>query len=298
MSPPLTRRRFLAISAASLAGPGRAAPVEWCGIAMGADIRLSLHAPVPEARRAIAVTRTLLRRVEALFSLHDPGSVLSALNRDGQLAAPPADFARLLRLCDRMHRATGGRFDPTVQPLWKALAQGREAEAAVAAGLVGWQRLRIDGAIRLAPGQALTLNGIAQGHATDLVRGALKGMGLGRVLVDMGEIAALGGPFRLGLADPGRGVFATRNLRDRALATSSPGALALGAEAHILDPARMRRPLWSSVSVEADSAAVADAASTAFTLMTAAEIAESLARLPAGTRAVLLGPGGALHEIG
>lgn len=301
MSAKLTRRRFLAISAAAplgaVAPAARAAPVTWQGFALGAEARLTIHAPPPLADRAIAATLSQLRQAEQLFSLYDPASALSRLNRTGVLKNPPPPFLDLARLCTRMHAATAGVFDPTVQPLWQALAQGNGVREA--ARLTGWHKVSVTAQeIRLAPGQALTFNGIAQGFATGMVRAALGRLGLERVLVNAGEFAALGGPFRIGLADPEHGVFAARSLTGRAIATSSPGALRLRGAAHILHPALDRRPLWATVSTEAASAALADAASTAFCLMSESEINAALARLPAGTKATLLAQDGSLKTLG
>ena len=118
--------------------------------------------------------------------------------------------------------------------------------------------------IALAPGQALTLNGIAQGFATDLVTATLKQAGIEQTLVNVGEFRGLGGPWRLGLRDPEHGYFGTRTLGDGAIATSSPrGTLVQGRE-HILH--REATPLWSTVSVEAENATIADGFSTALTM--------------------------------
>ncbi len=295
MNARLSRRRFLAISAAAIASPAHAAPVTWQGYAMGAEVSLSIHAPPPLAEAAIARTHATLREVEALFSLYDPASTLSDLNRNGKLVQPPKTFGELIRICAQMHAATGGVFDPSIQPLWQAAARGGDVDPD--AMNIGWQHLELGQSILLGPGQSLTLNGIAQGFATDLVRAGLADLGLSRALVNIGEFSALGGPFRLGLADPARGLFATRALTNRAIATSSPGAMQLGTRSHILHPSLTRAPLWSTVSVEADSAAIADAASTAFVLMTPAEISVSLARLPGAMRATLLTSAGRVRTI-
>ncbi|CUI00078.1 FAD:protein FMN transferase [Leisingera aquaemixtae] len=301
MSAELTRRRFLAISAAALGGAApaaRAAPVTWQGFALGAEARLTIHAPPPLADRAIAAALSQLLQAEQLFSLYDPASALSRLNRTGVLKNPPPPFLDLARLCTRVHAATAGVFDPSVQPLWQALAHGGGGVRA-AARLTGWHKVSVTAReIRLAPGQALTFNGIAQGYATGMVRAALGRLGLERVLVNAGEFAALGGPFRIGLADPDHGAFAIRSLTGRAIATSSPGALRLQGAAHILHPARDRRPLWATVSTEAGSAALADAASTAFCLMTEREISAALARLPGGTSVTLLAQDGSQKTLG
>ncbi len=296
MSPRLSRRRFLMVSAAALVGQASASPVTWQGHALGAEVSLSIHAPRPEAEGAMAASRTCLAEVEALFSLYDPTSELSRLNRTGILSTPPARFRDLAGICTDMHRATGGVFDPTIQPLWQALARGESVDPR--AMTIGWQHVRIGSGIRLASGQAVTLNGIAQGYATDLVRARLRDLGLTRVLVNIGEYAALGGPFDLGIADPGQGIFATRRLRDSAIATSSPDAMRLAESSHILHPRLARGPLWSTVSVEARDAAMADALSTAFTLMTEGEIRACLRYLPSAIRVTLLAQDGRLREIG
>ncbi|MFD3190878.1 FAD:protein FMN transferase [Sedimentitalea sp. HM32M-2] len=284
----LTRRRFLTVTAATLATPAAAAPVRWQGHALGAEIGLTLHAPADLAEAAIRHTRDRLREIERLFSLYDPKSVLSQLNRTGQLDRPPEGFRTLIDLCAVMHAATGGVFDPTIQSLWQA----RPDPAAI-----GWDRVRTGTGIDLAPGQQITLNGIAQGFATDLIRADLARLGLRRALVNIGEFAAVGGPFTLGLADPKQGLFATRTLTGLAIATSSPGAMTLKGGAHIRHPARNTAPLWSTVSVVARSAAVADAASTAFAVMTRAELRRALARMPRGTQVTLLSEKGDIERF-
>ncbi len=305
----MTRRRFLAISAAALAGPaagaaalgamaqGAAPPIRWQGHAMGAEISLSLDADISVARPAIRAVRDLIERCEMQFSLYRPQSALSRLNHDGHLSAPAEPFHRLLRLCDDMHRLTNGRFDPSIQPLWSALAQGGDANAARQA--IGWRRVRITPAhISLGRGQALTLNGIAQGFATDLVAQTLRDAGLSRVLVNIGEFHAGGRPWTLGISDPVHGLVAVRNLRNRAIATSSPGAMHLSAgQPHILNPRGADAPLWSTISVEAAEASIADALSTAFCHAPAQEIANMLRMAPGTPEAICVAADGSIHRI-
>ncbi|SPH23833.1 hypothetical protein DEA8626_02905 [Defluviimonas aquaemixtae] len=70
-----------------------------------------------------------------------------------------------------LHDATGGTFDPTVQPLWRAMATGGNVEAARRP--VGWGRVRPSAReMRLDPGMAPTFNGVAQRHAADRSRRA------------------------------------------------------------------------------------------------------------------------------
>ncbi len=288
----LSRRRFLTISAAcAVAGPARAA--RWQGRALGAQVEITLRGPSEVTQPALAQARALLRRVERQFDLHDSRSALSALNRDGRLAAPDTMFAALMDAAERVHAATGGLFDPTVQPLWRALAAGEEPSAARA--LVDWHRVRRDaGGIVLGRGQSLTFNGIAQGFATDLVAEALNGAGLHDTLVNIGEFRGSGGPWHLGLSDPVHGLLGMRTLTTGAIATSSPAATPLGQGGHILHG--HARPLWSTVSVEAADATTADGFSTALVLAPLARI-RSLVGQHGIRRVTLVDAGGDLMTL-
>lgn len=268
------RRRFLQIMAASMFLPRPAAASEWRGRAFGADVTLSLSGK--GAEMAVRKLPALLAQIEAVFSLYQP-SELTALNGTG-CARPSTWMAEALALCDRLHHLTNGAFDPTVQPLWQALAAGENT--ASARNLIGWQHVRLGPEVTLGQGQALTLNGMAQGFAADLVRDWLAAQGFEHALVQMGEYAALGGPFRLGISDPVAGLLGQRQLAaGRALAASSPQATLVGRAPHILHP-KGQAPRWSTVVVEADSAALADGLSTALVFLDQPEITQLRQHLP------------------
>ncbi|WP_415182357.1 FAD:protein FMN transferase [Phaeovulum sp.] len=301
MIPMLNRRRFLTISAAALCLPyaaHAAVPVaEWHGTALGAGASLRLVGQTPAAAAPVfAAIETELKRLENIFSLHRAGSELSKLNRTGQLADPSAEMLELLTLAGAVHQATNGAFDPTVQPLWQLWAEGlgqspELAELTQARALIGWDDVRISSdAIRFArPGMAMTLNGIAQGYITDRVAGLLRAKGFTDVLVDMGEIAALGqrpdgGNWEAGIATPEGQIVHRVQLRDRALATSAPLGTVLdvaGNVGHILNPKNGQpATLRTLVSVSAERAALADALSTAFCLMDDTAIAQAMSIYP------------------
>lgn len=298
----ITRRRFLTITAATIASTANAdanaTPLRWQGHALGAQTSLTIHAPRPKAERALRDIRQLLMRVESLFSLYEPASQLSRLNAAGFLDAPDPALVKLLHLAGRVHAATEGLFDPTIQPLWQALATGKDP--ASARSKVDWNRVSVRPArIILGAQQALTLNGIAQGYATDMAVQILRKAGLQKVLVNIGEFAALGGPFTLGISDPVQGLVDTARLTNRAIATSSPAAMQLAhGQTHILHPAADLLPQWSTVSVEADSAGIADAASTAFCLMSAPQVQRSLRQLAGTPRAMLINTAGEIRRLG
>ena len=289
----LTRRRFLTISAAFAATPAAADTQRWQGRAFGADVGLTLHGPKAQATAALAEARQIIARVERLFSLYDPQSALSTLNATGVLRDPDPQFTDVMQACDRAFAMTDGLFDPTVQPLWQALAQGRDTTAARAS--IGWRKVQHDSdLIRLAPGQALTFNGIAQGYATDQVARAFAARGLTDTLVNLGEYHGSGRRWRLGIGDPVHGVLGHRTVANGAIATSSPAATLLGDQGHILHA--QARPQWSTVAVEAQSAALADSLSTALVLASRDRVEAVMSRA-GSSRVTLVGFDGDLVTL-
>lgn len=309
----LTRRRMIVIAASAAGSAFLAssrfahanAPVRWQGSALGAQVSIEIHHPDrAEAERLVERCVLEVRGLEQQFSLYRTDSAISILNRTGILVAPDADMVALLRTSLRFAEITGGAFDPTVQPLWQLHAdhfssekpgsdgpsplQLTEALAKVgyAGLLVGENRIAL-----LRRGAAITLNGIAQGFATDRVVERLRQAGLSTTLVNMGEIRAIGArpegtPWRVGLGDPDRpGVLTeTVDLVDRAVATSAGAGFrfdAKGRFTHLFDPVTGRSPQrYRSVSVMAPTATEADALSTAFSLMPLPVIAEIVAARP------------------
>ncbi|HQU69359.1 MAG TPA: FAD:protein FMN transferase [Albidovulum sp.] len=294
----LTRRRFLTVSAAALtlAPMARAGEVQvytWTGIALGA--RATIRLAHPEAAAITARAAAEIDRLEDVFSLYREGSALMRLNAAGRIDAPPPELLECLSLAGAVHRATGGLFDPTVQPLWALWAERAAAgtrpttsELASARAFGDWSDLRLDAdAITLRPGMALTLNGIAQGYIADRIATLLEADGLTDILIDTGEMRALGGhpdggAWPVTLAEGGE-----VPLRARALATSAPlGTVfdAAGRMGHILNPmtGEPAAPVWRAVSASAPSAALADALSTAACLIpTRAGIDEAADRFTA-----------------
>lgn len=296
----MNRRRFLTITTATatlaLAAPLAAQPPrlrQWHGVALGSAATIALDHP--DADRLIGLARAEIDRLENVFSLYRPDSALSRLNRTGGLDAPPFELLDCLSLCGRVNAASGGRFDPTIQPLWQAHAEAwasghapDPARLETARRLTGWAGVSASpGVIRLSrPGMALTLNGVAQGVIADRVADLLRAEGLTAVLVDTGEIVARGN------APDGRSWPVTLTsgkrlaLRDRALASSSPRGTvfdAAGQQGHILDPqsGQPARAAFDLVSISAPRAGLADALSTAACLMpNSAEVASLIGQFP------------------
>lgn len=300
----LTRRRFIAISAAAAGLPlmpfrprcavaSEAGTVRsWHGAALGADAMLQINHPDPAvADRLIADSLAEVHRLERIFSLFREDSEIRRLNMSGNLEFPSEDLIRILSESEAFSRATGAAFDITVQPLWDLYAdhftrdnadEKGPAPEAIADALmrVGHNLIEFDAkSVRLrSKGMAITLNGIGQGYITDRVAELLLANGLERALVDMGETRAIGdrpsgGPWLVGLEDPrSPGEIAeTIRVRDRAVATSGGYGTqfdAAGRFNHIFNPKSGRTSdLYLSVTVIAPAATMADALSTAFSLM-------------------------------
>ncbi len=270
-----------------------------------------------------AACQARLARADRALSLYRDDSALVRLNRLGTLAGAAPDLSAALELALAVARQTGGAFDPTVQPLWTLHARafgpagdGDPPEpAALTAALsrVDHRAVRLEPAgdrVALArPGMALTLNGVAQGYAADLVAEVLAAHGVRDYLVDLGEFRAAGTradgrPWRVGVAAPAAGRLRLLRVLEPApggLATSAGYATPFapgGEHHHIFDPATGRSArTHASVTVLASSAARADVYATAFAAMPRTAIADVLARQP-DLAALLVDPDGRVATLG
>lgn len=292
-----TRRRMLTILGATLAVPagvlalrglgGAPDPVRWDGEVLGATAAMTLWHPRPEmARQTILRMGLEIERLEQVFSLYRPESEIARLNRDGRLDRPSADLVEVLEQALAFAEASGGAFDPAVQPLWTlhaahfARAEADPAgpgaaEVARARALSDFRGIEVGrrGIAFARPGMAVTLNAIAQGHITDRIADLLRQEGFEQAMVELGETRAIGhapdgAPFRVALMNPADPGLADREvtLQDASLSVSGgygmrwPG----GNSHHIFDPATghsANRLL--DVAVIAPRARDADALSTA-----------------------------------
>lgn len=327
----LSRRRVMTILAASAALPFTGSsvramqqPYQWQGIVLGATADLTLYAE--EQGMAIAAIDSSLAevaRLEAIFSLHQSDSALSQLNRAGELRDPPFELIELLSQARLLSAASNGRFDPTIQPLWKLLAEhfaepGANAagpsrqKLAAARGLVDWRGIEISPA-RIAfdrPGMQVTLNGIAQGYISDRIGDLLKRRGFTQALVNMGEVLALGRrsdgtAWQIGIPSPvdRSTLLETLELAGGAMATSAGTGLrfdATGNFNHIIDPTRMIcADPDRGMTVIAESAAIADGLSTVGTLIPdlARDFVPLLAKFNAKAH-VVSGTAGTVTQLG
>ncbi len=306
------RRKVLTLiagTALAVGGIGGAAArmraFEWRGTALGADARLVLvHEDRAAVHGALRLCLDEIERLENIFSLYRPYSELCRLNQDNILRYPSLDMVSLLRAARAISDASAGAFDVSVQPLWQLYATHFRAHPGDRSGPpmhaiqqalkhIDFKRIEIDEfAIRIPRGMALTLNGIAQGYITDQVATLLRAHGWPDVLLDLGELRAIGTspagtPWQVTIEAP---VPAPANslrltLSQRAMATSAGHTSAFeasGRHHHLFSPHEGRSSgHFQSVSVLALDATLADALSTALHVMPQEEIPRLVRAFPA-----------------
>lgn len=273
----ISRRHFLVTALAAGAAGGAAAFIAsgdatpahvWRGSALGGEARVSLYgADWEAARAALAAVAAEIERLEAIFSLHRPTSELSRLNANGLLDAPSRDLVELVRAALAWRQRTAGAFDPAVQPVWQAVSRGEPVSAELLQRTRGAIEVTAE-RVAVAPGAALTLNGIAQGRIADRVTEVLLAHGFADVVVEAGELR-LPGKTRRAVGIPAAKVAVS--VAEVAIATSEPKSLVFDPATfrhHLIDPKTGASPRhWLSLSVFAPTAEMADALSTGFAVM-------------------------------
>lgn len=195
------------------------------GLPVSVDVRGGQDAPVDDAvDRAFA----WLREVDARFSPFRADSEVSRLDR-GELAPDEVspDLAHVLALCEHYRAATGGAF-----------------------------RVRL-------PGRGLDPCAVVKGWAVQRAAELLAASGASRLVVNAGgDVAAVGGPWRIGVRHPERADRFCAVLEGRDFAVATSARYERGD--HILD-GRTGRPVTDllSLTVVAPTLTVADATATA-----------------------------------
>lgn len=270
------------------------------GLAFGTTVSLkALHSDADRLEAGLDAAWREIVRVEEAASLFRPESALSRLNREGALDNPPAALREMLELSLYAARLTGGAFDVTVQPLWtvyaSAFASGRapsDEDLASVRDLVGYANIEVEQnrIVLKKRGMALTLNGIAQGYATEQCLRVLKEHGIADAFLDAGEIGVAGkrdgrNLWTAAIADPRHedGYVALTHPISGVLSTSGDYATTFTpdfATHHIFDPSTLKSPEdLASVSVLAQSGGLSDALATAMMVMGAErslQLAQSL----------------------
>lgn len=278
----VSRRRFLQISAATAALPSAALanPVEWRGFAFGAEASIKLYGSGIDGQNVMDAAIERMIELEKMFSIYDPDSSVSRLNRDGALSDLPQDFARLLNQVDFVHERTSGLFDPTVQRIFEAKAKEVPFTLRTAMSSTGWKRVsHTQNSISFPdPKMGVTFNGIAQGYITDEVKTLLAAKGFDKSLVNIGEYAAGDRQSKIGIADHKGNLLEIAQIRNEAIATTSPdGYRFRDGSSHIISPdGRNVQLRWKTISVIAENATMADGFSTALALAPDVQLAKRL----------------------
>lgn len=295
-------------------------PWVWRGTALGAPATLILdHPDGAAAEAAVAACLDEIERLEREFSLQRQDSALSRLNANSRLAMPSLDMLAVLEAAAAVSGASGGAFDITVQPLWRLYARHfrtypgdeegpSDEDIAEALQWVDYRRLSLaPGLITLPANVSVTMNGIAQGYITDRVATLLRGLGWAHVMIDLGEMYALGsradGSSWTVAVDGPSGAqcpLPLLNLSGRAVATSSAAGTMFapsGRHHHLFDPRSGRSASrCMQVTVMAEQAALADALSTALFVARPEEREHILGRFP-GSECLIVETGGRFTRI-
>ncbi len=173
------------------------------------------------ANKALDQVYARLAEIEKKMTINAAGSEIDAVNAaagKSPIRVSPDTFSVVAKAIS-YSSLTGGRFDPTIQPivsLWRIgfpdarVPEPQEIQSALR--LVGYQGVQLekDGStIYLTkPGMGIDLGGIAKGYAADEAVKILKENGIKSALVSLGgNIYVIGSrpdgaPWRIGVQDP------------------------------------------------------------------------------------------------
>ncbi|WP_159990448.1 FAD:protein FMN transferase [Pelistega ratti] len=279
-------------------------PVIWQGMALGAaaDIRF-FDVSQEKVDQLMPTIEKEIERLEHIFSLYQEKSVLNELNQKGFLAYPPADLLTVLSQSQYVYRLTKGKFDPSIQVLWKVYAEALEKNPRhlqppskeviqQTLNLVDFSAVEFnENYIKYhKQGLALSLNAIAQGYITDKVTDIIRQAGIKRALINVGEIRGLDseqkGEWQVGIKNPmdQESIFFTIPLQNGGVSTSGGYGTVFdqqGQFTHLFNPKTGdNKDTYQSVTVVAPTASLADALSTAFAVSSLDEIKAVLQTLP------------------
>jgi len=237
---------------------------------------------------------SILNAFDLSVSMWVPGSIISRINSNDTAVIPDAWFTDLFKLSKIISDDTDGAFDMTVGPLVNAWGFGfqdrmelDEQKVDSLLSFIGYKNVElVDGNIvKENPGIRFDFNAIAQGYSVDVLARFLESKGIADYLVDIGgEIYGRGSKpggeyWKVAIekpaeeADDARSFQAYVNLSGKALATS--GSYRKYYEkngvrySHTIDPVTGYPVTHNllSVSVLAETCALADGYATAFMVM-------------------------------
>lgn len=258
--------------------------------AMGSICEIAIDREEAEyARQAADAAFGELDRLEQELSLFIESSDVSRINALSAGEAVRVGLATFecLKIAVQVHAETGGAFDVTIGRLlryWHEHPDACTADPQFSAvrALTGMHLIRLDEethSVAVAvDGVRIDLGGIGKGYALDRMAALLADWGIEKALLQIGysSLLAIGSPagrngWQVALRSPLAGAppIASLLLADRAIGGSGFGAKGR----HIIDPrSGTLAERWLATWAVAPAAAVADALSTAFMLMSEEQI--------------------------
>lgn len=267
---------------------GKSAAAESISLGMGTEI--CHRAFGKHAEKALRAVEAEAKRLERLLSRFVPESEISGINRFAgrkKVTLSPDAF-EVLALAAHFSGCCHGFFDVTIGPLvnlWNVqntAAVPDEVRIRQVLPLVNYADLLLDPAAKTAglrqPGQSIDLGAIGKGYASDKFVEVFRNFGVTSAFTNLGgNVAVLGAkpdgsPWRVGIRHPRQEnrLIGTVSVVDKAVVTSGDDQRYFvdgsgKRRHHILDPST-GYPSESgllSATIVADSAAAADALSTA-----------------------------------
>ena len=226
------------------------------------------------------------KKLESMFSLYKYDSLISQLNKYGEIHDYPKEFRDLIEIALMFSKISNGAFDITVQPLWKLYEDFytnndnankviKDSEIKNVLKKVDYKKVFIENnkIFFTDENMSITLNGIAQGYITDKVTELLASFGISNTLVNMGEYRALGSKnngedWKIGIRNPDQTWKISQILPMQNMSVATSGGYGHFFDRnikahHIFNPKSGKNDnFYKSVTVKAKTATIADGLST------------------------------------
>ena len=291
----ISKRRFLQIVGVTSIGfhsvlalaKNKLIKIKKSGRLLGTDAQITIFCDSKE-KGEIVLDKCFneAKKLESMFSLYKNDSVISQLNKNGEIHNYPNQFKELIEIALRFSKISNGAFDITVQPLWKLYEDFytnndnankviKDSEIKNALKKVNYKNIYIENKKIFFKDEnmSITLNGIAQGYITDKVTEILSDFGISKTLVNMGEYRALGSKnngesWKIGIINPDQTwkISKILPLQNMSVATSGGYGHYFDSDIkahHIFNPKSGKNDnFYKSVTVKAKTATIADGLST------------------------------------
>ena len=268
-------------------------PILITGNTMGTTYSVKVVDPVDQQKLAASI-KGRLAEINDLMSTYIPASEISRINQlaVGDSMPISAENVQMLELAKTLHRESAGRFDVTIGPLISLWGFGPdpsrtsvppEEEIAAAIDHLGLDGLKVEaGQVTKVHPVEVSFSAIAKGYGVDEIARLVEAAGAANYLVEIGgELRAKGRNsqdqiWRIGIEKPDvaeRSAFTAIPLDGLAMATSGDYRNYFEVDgirySHTLDPTT-GYPIThtvASVTVLAETAAIADGYATAINVM-------------------------------